>query len=384
MIQHEIQSLAPRVFIVTSAFLVAMSSSMLRAKELVVTHVAPFGGALAAGARDFNFGAQIALAEANAAGGVNGHTFRLVSRDDGNRAVETQRLLKASVQNDAPIAAIGLTNQAGVDALQKENFFANSRLPVIAPRVSGTELRDDPWLFHVRSSKRDELIKMTAQLQSLFRTRIAIVTEDDQAGRDAAKAFVDAAKELGIAVVGSATFPANSLDFDQTIQRINAAKPDAVLISASTNASAVFIKKYRPDNRSVQVVVTSAAEPEIIVEQVGKELARGVGLTTVMPNPARLSPAIASDFRRAVEQFKLTGIGRVNFSSMEGYVAARLLIAATRRAGSNPDGSSIKAALDAMRRVDLSGYFVEFDAARRNRAALSELIVIGRDGALLQ
>jgi branched-chain amino acid transport system substrate-binding protein len=359
-------------------------TSVSEARDLVVTHVAPFGGALAAGARDFNFGAHMAFVESNATGGVNGHKIRLVSRDDGNRATETIRLLKESLATDTPVAVIGLSGQTGIEAIQKENLLATARVPAIAMRAGTATVSDDPWMFHIRTSHRDELVKLANQLQVIFRTNIAILHEDDDTGREGAKAFEDAAKAVGIKVATRATFPRNSLDFDKAIATIIAAKPDAVLISANTNASAAFVKKFRPANPQTQIVITSAAEPEIIVEQVGPELARGIGLSTVVPNPYRKVLPIVRDFQKTIEKFKLEGIARVNFSSMEGYIAGRLVIDAIRKAGANPDGAAIQRALEGARRIDLGGYQVEFDASRRNRASFAELILIGRDGKVLQ
>jgi branched-chain amino acid transport system substrate-binding protein len=373
---------------IVAALLVALFVALVPvsggARELVVTHVAPFGGALAAGARDFNFGAQMAFTESNATGGVNGHKFRLVSRDDGNRAAETIRLLKESLANDAPIAVIGLSGQAGIEAVQKEKLLSNAQVPAVGIRAGTAMVSDDPWMFHLRTSHRDELVKLANQLQAIFRTNIAILHEDDETGREGAKAFEEAAKTVGIKVATRATFPPNTLDFDKAISTIAAVKPDAVLISANTNASANFVKKFRPANPLTQIVITSAAEPEIIVEQIGPELARAIGLSTVVPNPNRQVVPIVRDFHRVIEKFKLKGIGRVNFSSMEGYIAARLVIDAVKRISGNPDGAALLRSLDSARKVDLGGYIVEFDASKRNRAAFAELVLIGRDGKVLQ
>ena len=71
-----------------------------------------------------------------------------------------------------------------------------------------------------------------------------------------------------------------------------------------------------------------------------------------------------------------------NYTSLEGYVAARVLVEGLRRAGVKLTPGRLVAALEEMRRVDLGGYEISFSARSHDGSRFVDSAVIGADGAL--
>jgi branched-chain amino acid transport system substrate-binding protein len=175
-----------------------------------------------------------------------------------------------------------------------------------------------------------------------------------------------------------------TLDVDAAVATIVASQPDAVLVSANTNGAAQFIRKIRPLLRNAQIVVTSDAEPEIVVEQIGVELARGIGMSTVVPSPHRKVLPLVNQMHATLARLGLSDVARINFSTMEGYIAGRTIATALKRAGHNADGATLQRILNSRSRFDLGGLVVDFSEGRKNKAVVTELALIGRDGKVLQ
>jgi branched-chain amino acid transport system substrate-binding protein len=354
------------------------------AREIAILHVAPFGGALAAGARDYNLGLQLAINESNANSGTGGTRLRVISRDDGNKTDEALRLIDEVVRDHSPAALVGLSNQTTIDELIKRESLARDRMPLVGVR-SGVDRTDaSEWVFGFRISRRDELATLTRQLKAIYRTQVAIFHEDESYTKDAIAAFEVAAKNEGITIKSKATFPRGTLDVDAAVATIVASQPDAVLVSANTNGAAQFIRKIRPLLRNAQIVVTSDAEPEIVVEQIGVELARGIGMSTVVPSPHRKVLPLVKQMHATLARLGLSDVARINFSTMEGYIAGRTIAAALKRAGNNADGATLQRVLNSRSRFDLGGLVVDFSEGRKNKTVVTELALIGRDGKVLQ
>ncbi len=147
--------------------------------------VAPFGGPLAVSGRDFNLGAMIAFDEINAAGGIGGHRLKLVSRDDGYRSTETVRLVADLIEQDNPVALIGMWGAENIHAVLDKDLLDKAGLPVVGVRSGSSALRSKGALFHVRASYREEVQRILDQVQTMGSSRVAVIYEDTDFGREA-------------------------------------------------------------------------------------------------------------------------------------------------------------------------------------------------------
>jgi branched-chain amino acid transport system substrate-binding protein len=363
---------------------VTLTAQIAHAREIALLHVAPFGGALAAGARDYNLGLQLAINEANAANGIGGVRLRVISRDDGNRTEEALRLIDEAIKEHAPVALVGQANQTTIDELIKRDTLSRDRIPLVGVRSGVDRTDSSDWVFGFRTSRRDELATLARQLRTIFRTDVAIFHEDEPYTKEAVAAFESAAKAEGITVKAKASYARATLDVDAAVASIAAAQPDAVIIAASTNGASQFIRKIRPLLRNTQLVVTSDTEPEIVVEQIGVDLARGIGLSTVVPSPHRKVLPLVKQMHSTIDSLRLTDVARINFSTMEGYIAGRAIVSGLKRAGGQPDGAGLQRVLNSRTKFDLGGLTIDLSEGRKNRAVFADLALIGRDGKVLQ
>lgn len=357
-------------------------STFALAKDLVIAQVAPFGGPLAVSGRDFNLGAMIAFDEINAAGGIGGNRLRLISRDDGYRSNDTVQHVSDLLENDNPLALIGMWGAENIEAVVAKKLLDKVGLPVVGVRSGVAALRKNANLFHVRASYRDEVQRILDQIQTMGSNRIAIIYEDDGFGREALADAQEFLAKRSLKPSAVAAQAKNSLVVDSAVNQITAAQPQAVLLVANTPVATAIIKALRAQNSSAFIFATSTVDAEQLVTQLGK-IAAGVAVAQSVPNPYKATAPIAMQFQNRIKTLGLDA-ARGNFASLEGYIAARVVAEGLRRAGRDPTRKELVRGLESMQRVDLGGFVIDFAPQQHEGSRFVDLSLIGADGRIRQ
>jgi ABC-type branched-subunit amino acid transport system substrate-binding protein len=71
--------------------------------------------------------------------------------------------------------------------------------------------------------------------------------------------------------------------------------------------------------------------------------------------------------------------GEPGFGSLEGYIAAKVVVEALRKAGSNPTRTSFIKAMESLQPYDLGGYTVHFSPSNHNGSTYVDLTMITSD-----
>ena len=69
-----------------------------------------------------------------------------------------------------------------------------------------------------------------------------------------------------------------------------------------------------------------------------------------------------------------------NYSSIEGYIAARVVLEGLRRAGTAATRETLIAGLESMQNIDLGGFFVDFSPRKRVASSFVDLTILSGDG----
>jgi branched-chain amino acid transport system substrate-binding protein len=72
----------------------------------------------------------------------------------------------------------------------------------------------------------------------------------------------------------------------------------------------------------------------------------------------------------------------LSFYSVEGFMGAKIVAEALRRAGPNPTRAKVVAALNTMKDYDLGDFVVNYTPASRSGSKTVDLTIIGRSGRL--
>jgi ABC-type branched-subunit amino acid transport system substrate-binding protein len=357
---------------------VLATAPALRAQgdRILLAQSAPFTGPAAQLGIQFHQGAKLYFEQLNAQGGVHRKPIELVKMDDGyepDRCVDNTRKLLAG----DPVALFGYigtpTSLAALPVATAE------RAPFFAPFTGAMGLRQpfNRYAFHLRASYNDETALIVRQLTSLGLKKIAVFHQNDAYGKAGLDGVELALKAQDMKPVAQATVERNSVVVAPAVKALVAAQPDAIVQIGAYKACAAFIRAARAAGFGGTFFNVSFVGTQALADELGKDAA-GVVVSQVMPSPYYAARQITREFNEAVK--KGGADHQSNFSSMEGYLAARVIAEALRRGPARPTRDGLIAALESMGNESFGGFSVSFSPTDHVASKFVELSMLTGDG----
>jgi branched-chain amino acid transport system substrate-binding protein len=353
-----------------------------QAAQVVVGQVAPLTGLEAAQGRAYSLGMQLYFNQVNKAGGMGGHTFALVRRDDNGQPEDTVASTRALLAEDKPMVLAGYFGSRNIAELLSAGVLEKEHIALVGYRT--TELRpQNAQLYNVRATLRDELHKLTEHLATIGITRLGLFYEDGPGATALLQAASEAAAQAHATIQHKASYPAGTARTTQAVDVFVKNPPQAILMVASGAAAAAFIEQYRAAGGAAQLFAHSGADIEQLAKRLSEEQMQGVAIAQVTPNPYRISTRIGKEFNDVIAKTPALDVP-VSYSMMEGFIAAKVIAEAARRAGAKPTRESLQRALDGMDSYDAGGYLVGFRPDQHNGSHFVELSIVSGAGKIRQ
>ena len=156
-----------------------------------------------------------------------------------------------------------------------------------------------------------------------------------------------------------------------------AAAPDAIVQISAYKASAAFIRAARAGGYGGTFYTVSFVGTQALADELGKDGA-GVVVSQVMPSPYNAARPIAREFVDAVK--KAGGDHQANFSSMEGYLAAKVIAEGLRRGPAKVSVDGLVAGLEGLGSETFGGFTVSFSDKDHVASSFVELSMLTGDG----
>jgi branched-chain amino acid transport system substrate-binding protein len=107
----------------------------------------------------------------------------------------------------------------------------------------------------------------------------------------------------------------------------------------------------------------------------------GVTISQVVPFPFTPSSAIVREYQQRMTE---SGQKDFDFSSMEGFLAAKVLTEGLRRAGKGLTRESLVTALEAVKDYNMGGFAVTYGPKDHEGSGYTDLTIIGRGGKFVR
>lgn len=344
--------------------------------RIVLGQSAAMSGPAAQLGIQMNKGAKIFFDQLNANGGVNGQTVELRVLDDGYEPdrckANTERLIKDDV--------FGLLGYVGTPTCMAALPLVNeAKIPFFGPFTGAESLRDpfSKWVFHVRASYYDETALIVKQLTSLGLRKIAVFYQNDAYGKAGLEGVRRALRPLGLEPVALGTVERNTVEVAKAVADIAPSKPDGVVQIGAYKACAAFVRAARKAGYGGTFYNVSFVGTQALADELGRE-GRGVMVSQVMPFPFSTTTQISREYLDAVQ--KAGPEAQPNYSSMEGYLCAKVFTEGLKRAGRNPSRESLVSALESIQNASFGGFRVDFGPKRHVGSSFVDLSMLTEDG----
>lgn len=363
----------------------SLAPGAAHATDILVAQVAALSGPLAPTGGHLRAGAQLYFDAINAGGGIHGAKLRLISKDDGYKADETVRLARAVLKEEQPLAFFGFVGTGNVEAIVKAKVLEEAGIPLITVRTGASTVagKIHPLLFLTRASYAEEVEKITQLYASTGYQRFAVFYQNDAFGLDVLTSAERAIQKAGGTLVAKGSYEKNTTKVEAAVKAIAAGGPQAVIMISNTAASAEFLKQSRAAGNIAQYVTLSVTDAGQVVKLIGAENAQGLALTQVVPDPNARAVPLIKEIQDNFQKFPPKD-AIVNHTFVEGYLGAKLLTEALRRAGPNPTRKKLRDALETIRDYDVGGLHVGFSPTSHNATHFVDITILNREGKLLR
>ena len=322
---------------------------------------APFSGAARELGRQMKLGIETAFNRVNDTGGVDGRMLKLFAADDGYEPSRTGEAMKQLYEKDQVFGVIG---NVGTPTAAVAVPYALERKMLFFGAFTGSNiLRNDPpdrYVFNYRASyvqETDAVVRYLIKIRRLKPSQIAVFAQQDSYGDSGFTGVAKAFRALGAndGAIVRLNYARNTLDVEDAVNQLKAQKTPikAVVMVATYRAAAKFIEKTRDlypgmIYTNVSFVGSTALAEEL--KLLGARYASGVIVTQVVPAVSGYSSAVL-EYKNALAKY-FPGEAP-DYVSLEGYVAANVLIQALKKTGPQLDTEKLIDTLENTRNLDL-------------------------------
>jgi branched-chain amino acid transport system substrate-binding protein len=364
-------------FSVVFASLAATSA----AAEIVVGQIGPFTGLPSPDATEINEGAQAYFDQINREGGISGKKISFFKLDDQFKPDVFKTQFAVAMQRK-PVALISPVGSGIVGSMLKEKLLADANIVVINAIAGAAIFRNpgDPKLFHIRASDADQYKRILEHGRTLGVTQIQMLYQDLPIGKSGLEVVSKIAPEYGYTKFGGVESKHDDVALAAAAKAVNATESQSVLVVGSPKFMADSIKQLRLAGYKRTVMALSYLSAPLLVNVVGVDMARGVGIVQTYPNPQGRNLPLHQDFQKTMATFA-PNVKSLRAFHLEGYIAARVLVDALKRAKGNYSAEGLTAALRGAGEMNYGGFRVDFSKGNAG-GNWTDMSVVDVSGAL--
>ncbi|WLA85646.1 ABC transporter substrate-binding protein [Bradyrhizobium elkanii] len=323
--------------------------NLLQAEEapIKIGFPVPLTGPYGAEAQDQVRAGQLAVAQFNDAGGLNGRKAELVVRDDklnpGEAATRTLELVEKEKVNFV-VGSLSAAVQLAINNVTKERgVIFNS----ISQSDAINEAADfSKYTFHEALNPHMTSGAVGRYAFTKFGKKVAFLTADYAYGHEMVRGFLEVGKQFNIENLGDIRHPLGTTDFSTLLPRLQALKPDILCISNFGRDQQIALKQATDFGikKSIQIIapLLSHASRVAAGPQAFEGVVGGCSFFWGIEDKFASTKAFNDAFRKMYDGKLPTDYGAL------GYGGVRTVLEAVKGAGS-VETDKVVAALEALK-----------------------------------
>ena len=301
------------------------------AESIKIGFFSPFTGPAAADGASAKHAVDLAVKEINDAGGIRGRKIELVFYDDRLNPQEAVAVANKLIEKDQVVGVVS-GSYSGPTRVTAP-IFAKAGIPMVAgyavhPDVTkaGDSNFRNGLLGLVEGAAAAELAVKTLKAK-----RIAVLSMDNDYGRELGNGFRQRAEKLGATIVSyqAYKFPGER-EFRPFLTRVKESSPDLIFACGYYNEGALITRQAKELGLTAQIVGTEGMDSPKFLELAGPAVEGVIIVTTLNRDDPR--PHVQS-FMRSYRQAYNIDADMVGASS---YDALKILAMAIEKAGTDP------------------------------------------------
>jgi branched-chain amino acid transport system substrate-binding protein len=314
------------------------ASAAQAADTIKLVEVGPMSGANGFQGEVMRNGAQLAIDQANAQGGIHGKRIEFIVLDDQNDKKLAGDKAKEAVASGA-LAVLGHRSSSATVAAGK--VYKESHIPAITGSAAAPDVTlGNPWYFRLLSDTAAQAEILGSYATSVLHAKSAtLIVEDSEYGSSLADAFKEKAQVYGIAIETEYHYPEkiedakkHLVDHPVPTQKVGR---DHLIVLAAPEATARFVLPKIRDAGDQSTILAGQSVGKETFNQHFKDLPRdhekhGFYSDGVIATTAGLNDTAGAEARRFLKAYKDKFGQEGDATAMAYYDSAMLVIQGLR------------------------------------------------------
>ena len=309
-----------------------------RSNDVVIGWIGPLSGEYAAYGKQVKAGTEVAVAEINAAGGIDGRKLVVIYEDDQLDPKKGVAAFNKLVSVDGVPVVI---QAAGSNVMLAEAPLAQrKKVVLISPTCTSPKISDaGDYVFRIAPSDtyQGKVIADIAR-NDLKASTAAVLYINNDYGVGLKDVFLARFREMGGQVTMSEGFAPETKDFRTLLGKVKADKPDVVFLSSLYQEAALILKQAQELGISAQFIGGDGCFAPELIERAGNA-AEGMLVINMQWSPTSDDPKVKAFVQKIREN---TSKDPEVYAAL-GYDCVNVVADALRR--SDLTGPSIRDAL---------------------------------------
>ncbi|MBF8258502.1 MAG: Extracellular ligand-binding receptor [Actinobacteria bacterium] len=328
---------------VAAAFLILAACKPQTAKEIRIGLITPLTGDVKTFGESVKNAFEMAVDEANKAGGVAGMRIITIIEDDRNDPTEASNAANKLIKQDRVQAIVGsVTSKATIPV---SDLAQSGKIPAITPSATNPKVT-------VADGKRKDFMfracfidpfqgKVMAKFarEALFKEKAAVLYDaSNDYSKGIAEYFSDAFRLMGGKVVAYESYGKDDVDFSALLTKVKASGADIVFLPDYYNKVGLIARQAREKGIGASLIGPDGWDSPDLVKIAGDAVEGGYFSNHYSPDDTR--PEVVAWVKKYKDKFGQTpdALGTL------AYDATNLLLEAIRKANSG-DPAKIREAL---------------------------------------
>ena len=297
----------------------------------------PLTGFAAADGKSALDGAKLAVAQANAAGGVKGEKIELVVYDDQASPKEAAPVATKLVEKDKVVGAVSGSYSGSTRAAA--GIFQAGKVPyVVAYAIHPDITRTGDYVFRVSAMGEVQGRGGAKLAGSLGKKKVTLITVKNDFGQALAAGFKEAAPKFGLQITGEYEYGLQDRQFGAVVSKVKADNPDLIYASGYFFTAGPLVSQLRAAGITAPIIGQEGYDSDKFIEIAGAA-AEGTLVTTSLDrdSDSAATKAFLADYRKAV------GSG-ADMVAAASFTATNVLIEGLKKSGGQ-GGEALRAAL---------------------------------------
>ena len=303
-------------------------------------------------------GLQLAIDEANEAGGINGKKIELVSVDDKSEAAESINAATKLISDDDVKIIVGPATTGLV--LAETQTATDAKVPIIAPCATSPEATVEngkvkPYVFRscFIDPQQGEVMATFAAKDLKAKTAVIYVDNSSDYSKNLGKVFKEKFEAAGGKVVMEEAFLQKEQGFKATLTKLKTANADVMFVPAYYEEVGKILKQAREMGINSAILGTDGWDDTKVVDIAGADALNNTFFSTHYSEKD-------AEVQGFIEAYKKKFNRAPNVFAALGYDAGKMLVDALKRAGSG-DTEKIREALEATKDLKVGTGTISMD-----------------------